>query len=356
MKLNNNSSAWFCHAKIWLRLFFLREKKIHWRWYAKIWLRLLFSRKIKVGFGPIATGENDLAERKWRIDPIINGINRESKKYIAGFFLRPEEMHRFDIVVIVKKINPKIMATAAIFQGKLIYDVVDNPNDEKEYQFYFRNHPKFLSRLDALILSTPIHQHLFKKGVLIEHPILNPPFKKKEREDGEVRILAQGYYENLKNLRFLETFLPSISQQVRKRIILYYHSEHQEKDTESVRYVKWSVQNCFSMMEQADIAVTIKNLNKPHQYTKPSTKVIAYMAAELPVICKPTAADRLVIRDRIDGFYAYRDEDWVRWISALASSHKLRRQMGRAAFKNVSGRYSLNEILKKYLFLVDSLR
>lgn len=341
-----------------LRLFLLGTEKIRFGWYVKIKWRTFFSRKIKVGFGPITTGENDLAERKWRIDPIIDKINQKKGKFTAGFFVQFDQMKSFDIIVIVKKIHPELIFKMQNLKGKkFIYDIVDNPNDEEQYRYYFRQFPNFISKINTFILSSPVHEPLMKKlgkrALLIEHPILNPTPKRTERNDKEIRILAQGYYENLQNLQWLEPLLPYLSEKTGKTVRLYYHSEKTQADSQYVKYVKWSVSNCFSMMESADIAITIKDLFKPHQYTKPSTKVIAYMAAALPVICKPSAADRLVIRDRIDGFFAYRKEDWIRWLLLLASQPKLRRQTGTAARNNVIKRYSLNQILEKYLHILN---
>lgn len=330
-------------------------------WYLKTQGRLFLSRKIKVGFGPITTGEDTLAERKWRIDPIIDRINRRGSRYVAGFFTKPKEMEQFDILIIVKKINLEwIDWIEKLREQHLIYDIVDNPNDEERYRFYFRDFPQFLKRVDAFILSSPVHapwvKKIGKRGVLIEHPILNPPFQREGRNEGEIRILAQGYSENLQNLAPLEKYLPALSNRVGKKIRLYYHSEITKDESEFVGYVKWSVENCFQMMEWADIGITIKDLHKPHQYTKPSTKVIAYMAAALPVICKPSAADRLVIENGVTGFFAYRGEDWIRWIEYLALNQKIRLQVGRAAQKSVIARYSLDHILEKYLAILDSLR
>lgn len=336
-------------------------KRIAFWWYLKTKGRCLFSRKIKVGFGPITTGEDDLAERKWRIDPIIDGINQIKGKYVAGFFISPRGMRQYDVIIIVKKINPGFMAEIDVLKEKrFIYDIVDNPNDEEKYRYYFRSCSAFLKRMDGFILSSPVYTPWIKKigkpALLIEHPILNPPHKRVERNDGEIWILAQGYFENLQNLCWLEPILVRLSKEVGKPIRLYYHSETVRPDSEFVRYVKWSVKNCFTMMQQVDIAITIKDLFKPHQYTKPSTKVIAYMAAGLPVICKPTASDRLVIQERITGFFAYREEDWIRWLRLLVSHAAVRRQVGKAAKNSVLQRYSINLILEKYLDLLDSLR
>lgn len=313
-----------------------------------------------MGFGPITTGEDDLAERKWRIDPIIQGINQRNGKYVAGFFLKPQEMEKFDMIVIVKKINPEFFAVIQKCKGKrFVYDIVDNPNDEEKYRFYFRFFPAFLQRMNAFILSSPVHEawmHQIKKpSLLIEHPILNRVHKTDYQNRGEVRLLAQGYFENLQNLQWLEEILPFLSQKVGRRICLYYHSEKEGKNSEFVRYIKWSVANCFEVMRESDIAVTIKDLHKPHQYTKPATKIIAYMAAGLPVIAKPTSADRLVMHDRITGFFAYREEDWRLWIEQLALRPAFRRQIGRAARKSVLQKYSLDSILDKYFSVFDKV-
>jgi len=348
-------------AKAKKLLFFLLFKKclIAPGWYLKIKWLCFFSRKVRVGFGPITTGEDDLAERKWRIDPIIDGINRRGGKYVAGFFIHPTEMRKFDILIIVKKINPEFVAVIERLKGKrFIYDIVDNPNDQEKYRFYFRTLPGFIEQMDGFILSSPVHRSwtrwLDKPALLIEHPILNSVYKRTYRSESEIRILAQGYFENLQNLRWLEPLLPDLSLKVGKPVRLIYHSEEKKVGSEFVQYIQWNVKDCFEIMQWADIAITMKDLFKLHQYTKPSTKVIAYMAAGLPVICKPTAADRLVIEDKITGFFAYRPEDWMHWIQRLASHEPLRRQVGRAARKSVMQSYSLNHILEKYISILDS--
>jgi hypothetical protein len=269
-------------------------------------------------------------------------------------------MKQFDILIIVKKIHPEMISLLQNLQGKRwIYDIVDNPNDEAKYRYYFRKFPDFIAKIDAFILSSPVHQPLMKKmgkqAFFIEHPILNPPTQRILRDDGEIRILAQGYYENIQNLSWLEPWLPYLSKKTGKTLRLYYHSETVRSDSKHVAFIKWNVDNCFSMMEWADLAITMKDLFKPHQYTKPSTKVIAYMAAALPVICKPTAADQLVIENRVNGFFAYREEDWIRWLVLLASHPKLRKQIGNAARKSVLERYSLNHIFEKYLHVLNCL-
>lgn len=312
-----------------------------------------------MGFGPITTGENDFAERKWRIDPIVNEINRTSNRYAAGVFFSPTEMNQFDQIILVKKFTRDYIAEIKKNKPKqIIYDIVDNPNCEKKYEYYLSS-SEFLSLVDGFILSSPLNEKQLrpfnKPSMLIEHPIINPSYKKEYNDSESIVILAQGYYENLKNLEKIEPLLPQISREIGKKITLIYHSEVVYPDTEWTKYIKWTVDNCFSLMNFADIAVTIKDLHKTHQKTKPSTKVIAYMAAGLPVICFPSVADRLVIQHRVDGFFAYTLQDWKRWILALANNARLREQIGKAARRTVEQRYSIEQITQKYLQFLESL-
>lgn len=329
-------------------------------WFLKVSIGLLFTRKIKVGFGPITSGEADLSVRKWRIDPIINEINRTSKKYRAGFFIRHSGMKRFDYVVIVKRFNLDTVSTMGEYKrGRWFYDVVDNPNDEINFRIYFLNCPQFLEKIDHFIISTPVHHMQLnlagKQSLLIEHPIINVSYKTDYSEKSEIKILAQGYAENLTNLKEIEAILPNISSQLGRPIRLYYHSNVKVAESEFVRWVRWDVKSSFSFMNLCDIAINIRNTHQLHQYTKPSTKPIAYMAAGLPFICKPGPADQLVIRHKVTGFFAFTPGDWVYWITKLASSSRLRKQIGTAARKSVEKKFAVSTITQKYLSIFDQV-
>ena len=78
-------------------------------WFYKLKFINIFSKKIKIGFGPIDSVEYDLYVRKWRIDPIVNCINKLSKKYSAGIFLSERDLKNFDLLVVVKIFNGKIL-------------------------------------------------------------------------------------------------------------------------------------------------------------------------------------------------------------------------------------------------------
>lgn len=337
---------------------------IEYKWYFKIKSRIFFTRKIRIGFGPITTGENDLAERKWRIDPIVDEINRnKNAQYTAGFFVKPNEMTKFDIIVIVKKFASEYIPIIRKLKSDdklFIYDIVDNPNAEKKYGTYFGKCRQFSSLMDGFILSSPLHEFEAKKFsdhyVLIEHPVISQLYKNDYSVKPELKILAHGYYENIKNIKMIEPIIRDISIETGIKIKLVYHTEVIQENTEWVQYVKWTAENCFKEIIDADIAVVIKNLHKRHQRDKPSTKLITFMAAGLPVICTPSIADRLVMRHKVDGYFAYTKDDWRKYITLLATESGYRQQVGKSARAAVYPRYSIPTIASKYMEFFDNIR
>ena len=334
------------------------------RWYVSIKLALMFSTKIKVGFGPITSCERDLAERKWRMDPIINAINSRKKcRYRAGFFINPAEMAAFDVIVIVKKFTHADIPLLQDLKNqgkKVIYDIVDNPNAEKKYGTYFAACPEFSQLMDGFILSSPLHEREAKRFstnlCLIEHPIISALHKTVFTPRDELIILAHGYYENLKNIRLLEPLIQKITEDTGKKITLVYHSEVKLSDSAGVKYVKWQVDNCFTEIINADFAIVVRGLHLRHQRSKPSTKLITFMAAGVPVICTPTQADRRVMQHRVTGLFADTMNDWERYLRLLVTNSAYRKQLGRAARSHVLPRYSVTAITDKYVAFFDHVK
>ncbi|MBW2966135.1 hypothetical protein KY342_03460, partial [Candidatus Woesearchaeota archaeon] len=126
-KIKKETLLW----KIIVRVYGLSEKfKIRLIWFLKLKLRNLLSDRIKVGFGPITTGENTLGARKWHIDPIINYINKYDKKYVANIFFDKDDLTKFDVIVIVKSFDNLSNNMLKKLKEKnilLVYDIIDNP-------------------------------------------------------------------------------------------------------------------------------------------------------------------------------------------------------------------------------------
>jgi hypothetical protein len=153
----------------------------------------------------------------------------------------------------------------------------------------------------------------------------------------------------------VEPIVSRLAKELKKKIVIIYHTRMLPKRRGVVRYKAWTVHNWERVLVNSDIAVEIKPLQDPHLQRKPSTKVLCYMAAGLPVVCTPSAADRLVIEHGLTGYFAYTDEEWYSYLRRLAEDPDLRRQMGQAGREYASRHCSIPTITEKYLDLFDSL-
>jgi hypothetical protein len=355
--------AYFCVAERRLPLRFIQGKRqVKRSWYKQLELNRKTTRKITVGFGPIVSGEHDLRVRKWRIDPIVNCINEISDKYCAGIFFNAGEMQKFDLVVIVREADD--MPPAALHRLKrngriVIYDIVDRPYYSEDIQ-EIRETFEVLKEADGLIASSPLHiedlSGLGKKMVMIEHPVINTRNKDyAKRNDDAIKILWQGFPEHRPRMDVLQPMVRRLAKELKKKIILIYHTRILPKSRGSVRYKTWTVRNWETMLVHSDIGVEIKPLNDVHLQRKPSTKIVSYMAAGLPVVCTPSAADRMVIEHGKTGYFACTDEEWYAYLKRLAEDPGLRQKMGQAGKEYVSRHFSIPKITEKYITLFDAL-
>lgn len=175
------------------------------------------------------------------------------------------------------------------------------------------------------------------------------------KKKDEIYILTQGVHKNIKNIFVLLPLLEEISIQTGKKICLIYHSEKIFPDRPYVKFIRWSVENSFGIMQCVDIAISIKELSDKTQSAKPSTKIVAFMAAGLPIVCVPTAADSLVIHDGENGFFVNDNEDWKKVLTQLIQDSKYRERIGQAAKASVIEKYSIRKMTEKYIKLFDSV-
>ncbi len=348
------------HRRLPFRSFFgvgLVNKK----WARELNQRLLDSNKVKVGFGPVISGEDDLGVRKWRIDPIVNYINQSSKKYCAGIFLNVQQAEKFDILVIVKDLS--VLSFTDITQlkknnKKIIYDVIDQPYGENAA--HYPQIKEIFKVVDAIIVSSPLQEQdllgLNKIVTLIEHPVINTLAKDYSRGgNGPIKIIWQGYSEHHKRMEFLHPMIERIAKELGKKITLTYHTNLLPKRNGFVNFKTWTVNNWEKALVKADIAVEVKTLDDPLLQRKPSTKAVLYGAVALPVVLTPSAADKLVVTHGQTGYFAYSREDWYIYLKKLAENVSLRQSMGLLAKQRALENFNIAKIGEKYISLLDKM-
>jgi len=357
------TKIFFCIIQRRLPFRFLRRaSRVNRAWHKGLDRQLKTTAKIKVGFGPIISGEDDLHVRKWRIDPIVNRINEMSEKYCAGIFLTVSDMATFDIVVMVREMDEieiSLIDNLKNNHKKLIYDIVDRPYI-KGYATDYKKLCIFFSYMDGLITSSPLQNQDLKeysKNIrLIEHPVLNTRSKNYSTSNkGPIRLIWHGFAENQKRMEFLHPIIKRLTGEIKKGIKIIYLTNHLPKKNDFVEFKTWTIRNWERTLIVSDIAVESKVLDDPLLQRKPSTKIVSYMAAGLPVVCSPSVADKSVIEHGRTGYFAYTEGDWYRYLKTLILNAALRRQMGEAAREYAINNFSINNITQKYLDYFDSL-
>jgi hypothetical protein len=331
-------------------------------------MRAALSRRIRVGFGPITTGEDDLGVRKWHIDPIVDAINRAGSPYSAEVFLRRESLARFDIVVIVKHFQSVASRMAGARPGaRFVFDTadirflrtpagrVDLYSDPEAGRHYRR----FLRSMHALILSNPLQHGDFADLDLVKaeiaRPVLNRRYRTSYAHSGPIRLVWQGYRENLPVMQRLHPIVHRLRGETGLDIQLVYDTNQRACAEGPIRYSEWRIERWDRVLAEADVGVVIKPLDDPFQQRKSTAKVVSYMAAGLPVVCTPSEADRRVIAHGQTGFFASGDHDWTERLRELVTDASLRERIGRAARRDAMERYGADRIASDYLRLFDRL-
>jgi hypothetical protein len=367
--------AWECLAdREWplrLRPWVYERGLVSRGWYYRLRLRNALSKRIKVGFGPILDGENTLGLRKWHIDPIVDAINRGPSGYVGDIFFPGEDLARFDIVVIVrhfKSFTPDVTHRLHERHTRLVYDTADisvlpttggwrdiyQDSDALE-----RNYKPFLRSMDALILASPLQRQDFEDlgipQVAIARPLLNRRHRTTYSHRGPIRVIWQGYPENLAPMQRLHPIIGRLRAETGLDIRLVYDTAGRARDEGPIQYTEWKIHRWERALITSDVAVVIKPLDNPYQQRKAPTKVVSYMGAGLPVVCTPSAADRRVITHSETGFFAYDDREWHACLAGLVTDSSLRERVGTAARQHVLEQYSLERIVTEYLRLFDRL-
>lgn len=333
-------------------------------WILRLRLQSAISRRIRVGFGPVVLGEDTLGSRKWRIDAVVNSINRHSKRFGATIFFRGDDLTRLDIVVVVKEIDhfsPNVVRDLHARGIRIIYDMADIRHtfaegrfhdlsaDQAAWEKYFR---PFVGSVDGLILANPNMRDVGDNQAIPRMksalPLLNRCRRSSYAHAGPIRLIWQGYPENMAPMLRLHPIIDQLRVDTGLDIRLVYDTKGRARREGPIEYSEWNVHLWDRVLAEADIGVAIKPLDDPYQQRKPATKVISYMAAALPVVCTPSQSDRQVIHHGKTGFFAYNDQEWYAFLHALVQDPSLCSRIGNAAHRQVTESYGDKQVASVY--------
>jgi hypothetical protein len=290
---------------------------------------------------------------------------------VADIFFLEEDLSRFDIVVIVKQFEsftPDVIRRLHARSTQLVYDVADirflelagrRLDLEGDADARARYFTPFVRSMDALILASPLQRPDFEDLAIpqaeIARPLLNRRHRSTYAHGGPIRLIWQGFRENIPPMRRLHPIVAGLREETGLDIRLVYDTSGPARVEGPIEYTEWNVHRWEHILTSSDVGVVIKPLDDAFQQRKPPTKVISYMGAGLPVVCTPSEADRGVITHGETGFFAHDDREWRDHLRALVTDTSLRERVGTAARRHVEREYGVERIAAEYTRLFDRL-
>lgn len=119
----------------------------------------------------------------------------------------------------------------------------------------------------------------------------------------------------------------------------------------AVDYVDWSEATEASSIKACQIGV-MPLPDTPWERGKCGYKLIQYMACGLPVVASPVGVNSLIVREKVNGFLAGTDEEWVEAMEVLLRDAPLRQRMGCAGRKRVEDEYCVQQSAPRLIQLL----
>lgn len=118
------------------------------------------------------------------------------------------------------------------------------------------------------------------------------------------------------------------------------------KKRDYIKIIPWSEATYADKISKFDMGIMPLNGDKWDE-GKCSYKAIQYMACGIPVILTPTLANKAVVEEGINGFFAKTHDDWVSAITTLSSDYMLREKMGLKNREKVERSFSIESQLPR---------
>jgi glycosyltransferase involved in cell wall biosynthesis len=259
-----------------------------------------------------------------------------------------------DVVFIQKKLFSTLeIVLLRRLSKRLIYDFddavmyKDGPASDRQHARQRRRFAATAGRADLLIAG---NDYLCKEAHACRRPTIMIPTPldmtrytpKAERSDvrGEVVLGWIGSRGTLKYLKEITPALETIGERfpgVKLKIVAddFFDFLHLP-----VIKKKWSAADEIADLHSFDIGL-MPLTDDAWTRGKCGFKLLQCMAVGLPVVCSPVGANRQIVTDGVEGFWATGHTDWVEKITALVNDIDLARTMGRLGREKVLQNYSL---------------
>lgn len=280
----------------------------------------------------------------------IRALSKTSRDWLG--LLR--QVRAADVVFVQKKLfSPVEISLLRRLSKRLIYDFDDAvmykdvPAGDRQQARQHRRFAATARRADLLIAG---NDYLCEEASAFRRPtIMIPtpldmsrytPRPEKVNASREVVLGWIGSRGTLKYLKEISPALESVGEQLPGVSLKIVADDFFDLEHMPVIKKNWSSADEIADLHSFDIGL-MPLVDDIWTRGKCGFKLLQCMAVGLPVVCSPVGANRQIVADGIDGYWASSQQDWVEKITALVRNADFSRAMGQHGRQKVQQFYSL---------------
>jgi glycosyltransferase involved in cell wall biosynthesis len=325
------------------------------------------------------TQKKDAPSTKWRLLQFMPhfekaGVTCAVEEMPAGLVARLSQAKRaggYDVTVLQKRLLPKMIlnrlrknAKALIFEFD---DVVTLKRDDegsiRESPTKDRRFRRTVRVADAVITTNEtLAEHARRNGADPERVHVLPTVIDLARwqprtPSADVKEVTIGWMGTPSNLRSVEIVRTPLTRLCRRYEGLKVKVVCESTIAlEGVRLIHQPFSPDFEVSDVRSFDIAIAPLvEDPWTRGKVSTKLLAYFGAGLPVVASDVNANRIYIKDGVNGYLVGTLGQWEEKLSKLIDDPELRRTVGGRARESAEKEFSLSAALPRYLSLFEKL-
>jgi glycosyltransferase involved in cell wall biosynthesis len=280
----------------------------------------------------------------------IRAVSKTARNWLRLF----RQVRAADVVFIQKKLFPvPEIALLRLLSRRLIYDFDDAvmfkdcPASDRENARQRRRFAATVTRADLIIAG---NDYLCEEArafhgptVMIPTPLDMARYTSKAPAEAGSRGVVLGWIGSRGTLKYLKEIAPALETLGERFPGLSLKIVADDFfDLERLDVVKkpWSAADEIADLHSFDIGLMPLS-DDVWTRGKCGFKLLQCMAVGLPVVCSPVGANRQIVSDGVEGFWASSHAEWVEGIAALVNDADLGRAMGRRGREKVLRQYSL---------------
>ncbi|MDQ3047947.1 MAG: glycosyltransferase family 4 protein [Bacteroidota bacterium] len=198
----------------------------------------------------------------------------------------------------------------------------------------------------------------FNSNVKVIPTTIDTEVFKRKQEYKNNETICIGWSGSLTTIKHFEAavpFLKRIKDKYKEKVTFRVMGDASYKNDElGIQGIAWSSQLEVMVISKFDIGI-MPLPDDEWVKGKCGLKGLSYMSLEVPTIMSAVGVNKEIINDRVNGFLAATDDEWVEKLSELIDSFELRRIIGKNARSTVETRYSVESQKYNYLNAFNDL-